>query len=96
MLPLRMPLMDRAPRETSMMASSAVVVINSCWLRRQWLTATRRHSRSACSFLEEQCARGVRQYPAARTAHSIVVPCIEMWKEGPMLLWSFLKLDGDA
>ena len=41
-------------------------------------------------------ARGVRQYPAARTAYSIVVLCVEMREESPMLLLSFLKPDGDA
>jgi hypothetical protein len=35
-----------------------VVAINSCWLQPQWRTAMRQGSRSACSFLEKQCARG--------------------------------------
>jgi len=40
--------------------------------------------------------RSVQQFPAGRAADSIVVLCVEMWEDGPLLLRSFFKPDGDA
>src|SRR5580765_463884 len=55
MLPLHTTRTDRAPREISMIGFFDVVVINSCWLRRQQQTDLRRRLRSPCSFLEKPC-----------------------------------------